>query len=271
VAEAAEPAEAAGAVRLDRQARHPAIVCEGVHVSYRVYEDPKAGLRQVVARRFRPRESRQINAVRGVDLTVRAGEVLGVVGRNGSGKSTLLRAMAGLLPVTRGAVFVRSQPVMLGVGAVLKPALSGRRNILIGGLALGLTRRQVEERFDEIVEFAGLEESIDLPMRTYSSGMKARLNFAIASAVTPKILLIDEALAVGDREFRDRSRARILELQDAASTTVLVSHSRSDVGTTCSRAIWLDRGQVMMDGDPNDVLEAYESQVRTSRPNKRRA
>jgi teichoic acid transport system ATP-binding protein len=264
-----EPAAASLDVLDGEPVGEAAIVCDDVHVTYKVYEDRNAGLRQLVTRRFRPRPSRQVRAVRGISLEVRTGEVLGIVGSNGSGKSTLLQSIAGLLPVTQGAVYVRSQPVILGVGAVLKPALSGRRNVMLGGLALGLSRRQIEERFDGIVEFAGLEESIDLPMRTYSSGMRARLNFSVASAVTPEILLIDEALAVGDREFRKRSRERILELQGGTTTTVIVSHSSGEIRKTCSRVVWVDRGRLVMEGTADEVMDAYEDQVDDRRGRRR--
>ncbi len=239
----------------------PALVVDDAHVIYRVYEDRKAALRQVVSSGFKRRPHREIHAVRGVSLRVAAGEAVGVIGPNGSGKSTLLQAMAGLLPVTSGAVYARSQPALLGVNAALRPALSGRRNILIGGLALGLTRKELEAKFAEIVAFSGLEDFIDLPMRTYSSGMRARLHFSIATAVTPEILLIDEALAVGDQDFKDRSLARIGELRDQAGTVLLVSHSLGEIQKTCTRVVWMHKGRVVRDGEPNDVIRAYKKTV----------
>lgn len=237
----------------------PTVVVDDAHVTYRIYEDRRAGLRQVVAHGFKRREQRQIHAVRGVSLTVSAGEVVGVIGANGSGKSTLLRAIAGLLPVTSGAVYARSQPALLGVGAALKPALSGRRNVVIGGLALGMTRRQIAERFDEIVAFAGLEDFIDLPMRAYSSGMRARLYFAIATSVVPEIFLIDEALSVGDREFTHRSMARLDEMRERAGTVFFVSHSLEAVKRICSRVVWLDKGRLLRDGGAEEVISAYKA------------
>ena len=150
-----------------------------------------------------------MHAVRGVSFVLREGDTLGLIGSNGSGKSTLLSALTGLLPLEQGRIHVRSRPTLLGVGAVLRPALSGRRNIVLGLLAVGLNAREAHERVDDVIDFSGIRESIDLPMKTYSSGMRARLTFAIATAVTPDILLIDEALAVGDEQFRKRSRERI--------------------------------------------------------------
>lgn len=189
------------------------------------------------------------------------GEAIGLIGRNGSGKSTLMQAMAGLLPVTQGAVYASSQPALLGVGAALQPNNSGRRNILLGGLALGLTKAEVEERTDEIIEFAGLEEFIDLPLKTYSSGMKARLLFSISTSARPEILLIDEALAVGDEVFRKRSQKRIDELIQRAGTIFIVSHSLEEIVRNCTRALWLEKGNVRIDGTPKDVVNAYREGI----------
>jgi teichoic acid transport system ATP-binding protein len=244
------------------EAAHPeaplAVVADDVSVTYTVFQEARVGLQQIVSRGFRGRARRQIRAVRRVSLTVHKGEAIGIVGGNGAGKSTLLRAIAGLLPVSKGAVYARSRPTLLGVGAALQPALSGRRNIQLGGLALGLTRQQVAERLDETIEFAGLRDFIDLPMRTYSSGMRSRLHFSIATAVAPEILLIDEALAVGDRQFKRRSAQRLDEIRENAGTIFLVSHNLGEIRRTCSRSIWLDHGQMVMDGGTDDVIDAYE-------------
>jgi teichoic acid transport system ATP-binding protein len=236
---------------------HVAIRLENVHVTYRVYEQRHVRFRDVARSGFKPRKYRSIHAVRGVSLEVRAGEVLGIVGPNGAGKSTLLRAISGLLPVSDGAVYASCQPAFLGVGAALKPALSGRHNVFIGGLALGLSMHDIQERFDDIVRFAGLRRFIDMPMKTYSSGMRARLHFAIATAVTPEILLIDEALAVGDRKFKRRSARRVEEIRAAAGTVLVVSHGLDEIVRSCTRAIWLEHGRMLMDGAPAEVVEAY--------------
>lgn len=251
-----------------RQTRVPAhqlptttVLVDDAHVTYRVYEDHRQGLRHIVANRMRPRPSVRIHAVRGVSLTTTRGEIIGVVGSNGSGKSTLMRAISGALPVTEGAVYASSQPVLLGVGSALKPNLSGWRNIIIGGLALGLRGNEIDELMDEIIEFSGLRDSIDRPMRTYSSGMRARLQFAISTSVAPQILLLDEALAVGDEDFKQRSHQRIRELQGAAGTVFLVSHSLSEIRRTCTRALWLEQGVLMEDNDPSAVIKAYKSHL----------
>ena len=234
------------------------VVVTDLHIKYRVYEDRRPTLRQLFARRFRPREYREIHAVRGVSLRAHRGESIGVIGRNGSGKSTFMQALAGLLPANSGRVLAADQPAILGVNAALQKNLSGRRNIVLGCMALGLSRRQVEERMDDIIDFAGVRDSIDLPLGTYSSGMRARLHFSIATAVLPEILLIDEALSVGDEDFRIKSERRIKGLTEEAGTVFLVSHSLQTIVDTCSRAIWMDAGEFVMDGDPEAVIEAYK-------------
>lgn len=235
------------------------IIARNVHLTYRVYEDERRPtMRRFVVRRFRPREYRAVRAVRGISLTLQEGEALGIIGRNGSGKSTLLRVLAGLLPPTDGVVFARSTPVLLGVGAVLHPELSGRRNIYLGCTALGMDRAEVDLRYEEIVDFAGIGEFIDMPLRTYSSGMKARLQFSIASVLTPDVLLIDEALAVGDEEFKQKSEARVREMLAEAGSVILVSHSMRSIRDMCGRALWMDRGEVVADGPVEEVIARYE-------------
>ena len=232
---------------------------EHVHVCYRVYEEPATGLKQGFSRGRLRRRYRTIEAVRGVTLDLHESETLGLVGANGSGKTTLLSAMTGLLPLESGTIRGRSRPSLLGVSSALRPALSGRRNILIGGLALGFTRAEIESRMDEIIDFTGLRDAIDRPMGTYSSGMRARLRFAIATARVPEILLIDEALAVGDEEFRERSAERIEDVRSAAGSVVLVSHNMAEIERFCDRAAWLDEGRLRVVGEPSEVVTAYVS------------
>lgn len=239
----------------------PSVVIHDLHLTYRVYEDVKPTLRKLVAQRFKPRTFRAVEAVRGLSLTAHPGEAIGILGRNGSGKSTMLKCLAGLLPPTAGSVRARSTPVLLGVGAALQAELSGRRNIYLGGTALGISRKELDGRFDEIVSFAGLSDFIDMPMRAYSSGMKARLHFAIASTVTPDVLLIDEALAVGDAEFKKKSKERILQLLGGAGTVFIVSHSLGIIHEVCDRAVWLDQGRIVMDGATKKVAAAYNKAV----------
>lgn len=246
----------------------PTVIVDNLHVVYRVAGKRPAGEGQdatsALSRVLRRRPAlgmRQINAIRGVSFVANHGDAIGLVGRNGSGKSTLLRAIAGLLPPHRGAVYSDGQPSLLGVNAALIGGLSGERNVMLGGLAMGMTPAEVRERYDSIVEFSGLGEFIDLPMTAYSSGMSARLRFAIAASVSHDVLLIDEALATGDAEFRRRSEARIKELRGEAATVFLVSHSLGVIRETCNRAIWLEKGRITMDGDVGEVLAAYEAAV----------
>jgi teichoic acid transport system ATP-binding protein len=246
----------------------PSIVVDDLHVIYRIYGGRRGtggGPAPSWARRLLNRSSghvgavTEIPAIRGISFMARHGESIGVVGRNGSGKSTLLRAIGGLIPPTRGAVYVSGEPSLLGVNAVLMSELSGERNIMIGGLALGLTPAQVRERFEDIVEFAGIGEFVNLPMKAYSSGMGARLRFAISSAATPEVLMIDEALATGDAEFRAKSKDRIDAIRENAGTIFLVSHSLASVQGMCSRALWIDKGILKMDGPAAEVCAAYRA------------
>jgi teichoic acid transport system ATP-binding protein len=236
------------------------LVVRDVEITYRVHEDTRRPtLRRMLSQPASVRRAREVHAVQGVSFQARVGEAVGLIGRNGSGKSTLLRAISGLQPINRGEIYAAASPVLLGVGAALHQELSGRRNIYLGGTALGMARTELKARADEIIDFAGVRDSIDLPLRTYSAGMQARLQFAIASALTPDLLLIDEALAVGDQDFRQKSRARIDQLLEKASTVFLVSHSMSSVREICSRAIWLDKGRVLADGPVDEVVTAYEA------------
>jgi len=233
-----------------------AISCRDVHIEYLI-RGHRRGVRDTL-RGAKPHE-RTVHAVRGVDLDIDRGESVGLIGPNGSGKSTLLRSIAGLLPATRGSVLVSSMPALLGVNAVLRPRLTGRRNIIIGLLAQGVSMAEAEDQAPGIVEFAELDEFIDLPMATYSSGMRARLHFAIATAITPEILLIDEALAVGDKWFKERSAQRLEEHRSNAGTIVLVSHNLVEIERSCSRVVWLERGKIVQVGPTNEVIASYEA------------
>ena len=192
-----------------------------------------------------------------MSFVAREGESIGVIGHNGSGKSTLMRSISGLLAPAQGQVFASTRPALLGVNAALIPTLSGEKNVILGGLALGMAPDEIQGKYDDIVEFADLEEFIDLPMKSYSSGMSARLRFSIAVSRDHQILLVDEALAVGDKGFRQKSEARIREMREQAGTVFLVSHSMKSILDTCNRVIWIDHGELKMDGDPREVVAAY--------------
>lgn len=247
--------------------RVPTVIADEVHVIYKVHGSgggrgaATAALSRIFSRKPAP-GIREVHAVKGVSFTAYRGEAIGLIGTNGSGKSTLLKAIAGLQPVASGAVYSHGQPSLLGVNAALMNDLTGERNVVLGGLAMGMTRQQVRERYEDIVDFSGINEKgdfISLPMRTYSSGMGARLRFSIAAAKDHDVLMIDEALATGDAAFQRRSQARIEELRERAGTVFLVSHGIGTVRETCDRAIWLEAGVLRMDGPSREVCDAYEA------------
>lgn len=248
--------------------RIPTVIVEDVHLIYRIYgagaggpTSAVAALKRIVARQQGRPTIREVHAVKGVSFTAYRGEAIGLIGSNGSGKSTLLRAIAGLMPVNRGAIYTQGQPSLLGVNAALLGDLSGERNAALGCLAMGMQPEQVRTQVPEIIEFSGINERGDfssLPMRTYSSGMAARLRFAISAAKKHDVLLIDEALATGDTRFRRRSEQRIRELRADAGTVFLVSHSIGSIRDTCERSVWLESGVIRMDGPTDEVTKAYE-------------
>lgn len=206
-------------------------------------------------------------ALRDVSFDVEAGEVFGVIGSNGAGKSTLLKVLNGTLEPTAGHVrILGKKSALIELGAGFHPDFSGRDNVLLNGLILGMTSSEVRARFDDIVSFAEVEAFIDVPVKYYSSGMYARLAFAVATAVRPEILLVDEILAVGDAAFQEKSMNRILGLREEMGTSiVLVSHSMGLVRSLCSRAIWLKNGEVRAGGDAGTVVSDYEVSLQHAR------
>jgi len=247
----------------------PVLIADGVEVTYhitggkRTTKDPnKRTLRTLLGPSLIPSVGRRtLVAVRGVSFVANHGERIGLIGHNGAGKSTLLRALAGLLPLSAGTVYTGGTTSLLGVNAALSTSLTGAQNIELGCLAMGMTRQQVKEQYDDIVEFSGLGEAIDLPMRSYSSGMAARLRFAISTAAIPDILMIDEALATGDAKFRAKSMQKMEEVREHAGTVFLVSHNAQTITSFCNRAIWLEQGKVVEDGPAEEVMDRYmESQ-----------
>jgi teichoic acid transport system ATP-binding protein len=240
----------------------PLVVAEDVHVTYSVVTSappthPVGRVGSLVRKYLRPVPTTHVSAVRGVSFVVSAGESIGIIGSNGSGKSSLLRAVAGLRAPEKGRIYAAQTPVLLGVNSSLLTELPGSANVTLSCLAMGLSQAQVDERFDDIVELAGIGDAIHLPMRTYSSGMAARLKFAIATAVRPHILLLDEALSTGDAAFRERSKERMDELREQAGCVFIVNHSSSAILESCTRVLWLERGVLGMDGDPQEVVGTY--------------
>ncbi len=245
-------------------APEPAVAVRGATKVYRRYARRAHGtLKSALlgGRRGRSGEGGVV-ALDGVSFDVAPGETLGVVGSNGSGKSTLLKLLAGIVRPTRGSVAVRGRlAALLELGAGFHPEISGRENIEITGLLLGLTRREIASRFDDVVRFAGVEEFLDAPVKTYSSGMAVRLGFAIAAHSDPDVLLVDEVLAVGDEAFAHRALEKFSEFERAGKTLIFVSHDLALVSDRCRRAIWLDHGRLEADGPSGEVVARYRERV----------
>jgi len=254
-ARSAPPASANGTGALG----DPSIRADGLSVTYRTSFDKKPTLKSSIVRMGRgERIVREIEALRDVSLEVPHGAVLGIVGANGAGKSTLVRTIAGILPPTEGRVEVHGRvSTLLALGVGFNKSLTGRENVVLGGLAAGLSRDELDEKYHEIADFAELGDFMDLPMRTYSSGMYGRLAFAVAVHMDPDILLIDEALSVGDARFKRKSFDKMQELCAEARTIVLVTHALRSVQELCSEAIWLHKGRLAMSAEPERVVEAY--------------
>lgn len=235
------------------------VAVEEVSVTYRTSVERRPTLRSTVTRLGRrQRVVREIEAVKGVSFKVPQGTVLGVVGANGAGKSTLMRTIAGILPPTAGRVEVRGRvSTLLALGVGFNRQLTGRENVILGGLAAGLTRAEVAHKYEEITDFAELGEFMDMPMRTYSSGMYGRLAFSVAVNMDPDILLIDEALSVGDAHFRGKSTRKMRQLCRQDRTVVLVSHALGMIKQLCDQVVWLEHGELRMWDEADTVVDAY--------------
>jgi teichoic acid transport system ATP-binding protein len=236
-----------------------AVKVDDLSITYRTTFERKPTLKQALVRFGRgQRAVREVEAIKNVSFDVRTGTAMGIIGSNGAGKSTLMRAMAGILPPTSGSIEVWGRAsTLLALGVGFNKNLSGRENIILGGLAAGLSRREVEERAEEVAEWTELGDFIDMPMRTYSSGMSARVEFSVAVHMKPDILMIDEALSTGDAHFREKANNKMAELRDSARAMFLVSHGLGSIKEMCNEVIWLDRGALMMRGEPDDVVKAY--------------
>ncbi|MCU7835195.1 MAG: ABC transporter ATP-binding protein [gamma proteobacterium symbiont of Taylorina sp.] len=223
---------------------------------YPVFDKPVDRLKQFF---WKKRQYYKVfTALENVNLELKRGEILGIIGRNGSGKSTLLQLICSTLTPTSGELMVKGRiAALLELGAGFNPEFTGRENIFLNASILGLEQEEIEECYDDIIEFSGIGEFIDQPVKTYSSGMYVRLAFSVAISVDPDILVIDEALSVGDGAFSKKSFDRIMELKQSGKTILFCSHSTYQIEALCNRAIWLDKGQVQLYGQPGDVVVAY--------------
>jgi lipopolysaccharide transport system ATP-binding protein len=213
-------------------------------------------------RKRTPDDKTYIEAIRGIDLTIPKGKTVGIIGRNGSGKSTLLKLMTGIYTPTSGSIEMNGRiSALLDLGAGFHPDFSGRENILINGIILGMTRAEIRARMDQIIEFSELGDFVDEPVRTYSSGMYARLAFAVATHVDPEILIIDEILAVGDEHFAKKSMAKMTEFKNAGKTIVLVTHDLGTIERWCDLGVWIDAGRIRKVGNSATLVEEYRRAV----------
>ncbi len=238
-----------------------AIRAQDLSKCYTLFDRPADRLKQMLWR-GRRKYYREFWALREVNLDVGHGEVLGIVGKNGAGKSTLLQLLCGTLTPTSGNVCVNGRlAALLELGAGFNPDFTGRENVFLAATVLGLSSKDIEALFDEIVDFSGIRGFIDQPVKTYSSGMYVRLAFSIATSTNPDILIIDEALSVGDGEFSRKSFDRIMSLKEAGKTILFCSHSLYQIEAICDRAIWLDQGRLFTTGEPAKVISSYRMSI----------
>jgi ABC-type polysaccharide/polyol phosphate transport system ATPase subunit len=236
-----------------------AIRVTDVSVTYRTNLQKVPTLKSAIVRLGRrERVVKEVKALRNVTFDVPHGRVMGVIGANGAGKSTLMRTVAGILAPSTGRIEVTGRvSTLLALGVGFNSALSGKENVTLGGLAAGLSRAQIKEKYDEITAFAELEEFMDMPMRTYSSGMYSRLAFAVAVHMDPDILIIDEALSAGDAHFKKKAQEKMDELVAKARTMLVVSHALGTIKELCDEAIWLHKGELIRRGEPDEIIAAY--------------
>jgi ABC-2 type transport system ATP-binding protein len=234
------------------------IEVEGVCKSFRIPKTRRHTIREHLFGIFERREFDDLHVLRDLSFTVRRGESLGIMGRNGSGKSTLLRILSNIYQPDRGRVSVHA-PItpILALGVGWNQELTARDNLYLTGTAMGLSLKELDAQFDEIIAFAGLERFVDLQLKFYSSGMSSRLAYAIAFRAVREVLLLDEVFAVGDVGFTERCRQRFVELHQAGHTMVLVSHDPATIAQNCQRALLLDDGHIIADGDPREVANQY--------------
>jgi ABC-type polysaccharide/polyol phosphate transport system ATPase subunit len=245
----------------------PAVKVEDVSITYRTTFERVPTFKGALVRFGRgERAVREVKAVQNVSFDVDHGTTIGIIGANGAGKSTLMRSLAGILPPTSGRIEVHGRvSTLLSLGVGFNAALSGKENVVLGGLAAGLSRKAIQERYEAISKFADLPDGfMEMPMRTYSSGMFSRLAFSVAVHMDPDILLIDEALSAGDASFKQKAADKMRELVTNSRTMFLVSHAMSSVKDLCNDCIWLDHGKLMMRGTPDEVIAEYTKFLQVS-------
>lgn len=233
---------------------------ERVGVRYRIASERVATFKEYMIRRFQGKIALgDFWALRQINLQIEKGEMIGLIGPNGAGKSTLLKLIARVMRPTEGRVWVKGVVApLLEFGAGFHPDLTGRENIFLNGALLGFTNDEMQEKYDRIVDFAELWEFIDVPVRNYSSGMAARLGFAVATDIDPDILILDEVLSVGDESFQRKSLARMEDFRDRGATIILVSHNMETILEMCDRSVWLDHGKITVVGNTSEVVPAYQ-------------
>ncbi|MFN2197123.1 MAG: ATP-binding cassette domain-containing protein [Anaerolineales bacterium] len=243
----------------------PVITFEDVAVRYRIPREGVSGLKEFAIRLVqRQIQYQEFWALKGVSFAVQGGEVFGIIGRNGAGKSTMLKVMARVLQPTRGRVVMRGRMApLLELGGGFHPELTGRENVFLNMALLGFTRQETVELFDRIIAFSEIQDFIDAPLRTYSTGMVARLGFSVATCSRPDLLLVDEVLSVGDTQFQQKCLDRMAHFQQEGTTIVIVSHGLGTIQTLCDRVMWLRNGQIAAIGEPGEVIERYINQDQT--------
>ena len=239
----------------------PIIQCTDVRKDFPIYHHFTGGIKNFLFHfptAIKEMRRTRFTALKNISFEVSSGETVGIIGKNGAGKSTILGLLAGVLKPTSGQVTVAGRIApLLELGAGFHPELSGRENILLNGILLGMLKREVEEKRDAIIEFSELEEFIDQPIRTYSSGMLARLGFSVAVHCEPDILLLDEVLSVGDQDFQKKCIEKMLGFKRSGKTIIFVSHSAQQIEEICDRVIWIEKGKVELSGNVEEVLPNY--------------
>lgn len=232
-----------------------------VSMRFRMANDRISSIKEYAIARLRGKlKYNEFEALKHVSFDVKRGEVMGLIGHNGAGKSTLLKVISGILKPTEGSVIVRGNVApMLELGSGFDFDMTGRENIFLNGAILGYSEEFLKSKYEEIVAFSEIGPFIDMPLRNYSSGMVARLAFSVATVVVPEVLIVDEVLAVGDAEFQEKSRKRMMELMSGGTTVLFVSHSMEQIREICNRVVWLERGQMQCFGEARDVCDAYEN------------